>query len=111
MAWPQIYTNFRSKDTSSLSVVMVSGWLVGDIIKTVAFMFNPAAPRVLVTSAIGQCVADVIVLFQQVILYPSCEVVRLMRTGSKFSNVLRTRGFKSKKLNGREGVVSHVVDP
>lgn len=79
LAWPQIYSNYRRKDTSSLSLVMVASWFVGDALKVVAFMCNSQAPRVLVTSAVGQCVADAVVLMQQLCIYPSPDVARLVR--------------------------------
>lgn len=63
IAVPQIISNFRSKNTESISSIMVSTWVIGDSIKTYYYLVTEA-PFQLLCSGIFQVSTDIFLFFQ-----------------------------------------------
>lgn len=63
LAVPQIYENYKVKDTKTLSYILISSWLVGDSIKFVYYIMTDV-PYQMVMCAVVQFSCDLIVIGQ-----------------------------------------------
>lgn len=60
---PQIYQNFKTKNTASLSLFMIYTWVIGDSIKTFYFV-KTQSPFQLICCGIFQLTMDMVILLQ-----------------------------------------------
>lgn len=60
---PQMISNFRTRNVSTISYLLVASWFSGDIIKTCYFTFINA-PLQLILCSVTQSVVDVVIILQ-----------------------------------------------
>jgi uncharacterized protein with PQ loop repeat len=63
IALPQIYQNFKTKNTESLSQFMIYTWVIGDSIKTFYFV-ETKSPVQLICCGVFQLMMDMVILMQ-----------------------------------------------
>jgi hypothetical protein len=60
---PQVIANYNSKSTKSLSIILVSTWLIGDLFKTYYYMIT-SAPAQMTICGMFQIIIDCLVFVQ-----------------------------------------------
>lgn len=105
LALPQMMLNYKKKDTNGLSLIMIGGWIAGDLMKLVYFMphrsvtddieyqpspGNTTGQSVFICGSIFALVMDLLVGIQSWYWFPTHEVIEW-----KDSIKRRWRRFKS----------------
>jgi len=99
LAIPQLLLNYRRKNTTGLSLLMVINWFIGDMLKTIYFLLGESAGAVFVLGTLFAMVIDLIVVIQILFWFPSPEttmrVREIRRQFAKCSWNMERRGFQT----------------
>ena len=101
LALPQMMLNYQTQSTEGLSLVMVSGWVVGDILKLVYFLIGSGVIKwnqevskvvseesddemtIFIFGCIFALIMDIIVGLQVTKFYPSRHMLALQARAAK----------------------------
>jgi len=74
LALPQLMLNYKRKDTTGLSLVMVFGWFTGDLMKMGYFLLGNTVSAVFILCSVLAMGIDLVVIIQITFWFPTWEV-------------------------------------
>jgi len=74
LALPQLMLNYKRKDTTGLSLLMVFGWFTGDILKMGYFLLGNTVSAVFILGSVLAMGIDLVVIIQITVWFPTWEV-------------------------------------